>query len=154
MPLEGYRLRPRRSNPVPAGLKGKELCVRFHILVSVRGKREGAGKTAGRRDRNGAEPVLAVRNRGKPVPIATDRFGTGFCGARAEIFCSPYAAHSDFAAGHSKVRGAREWRGNGACSTRYRNSKTRGKCTAKGIPLRGIEFLSEPCDPATGRVSR
>jgi hypothetical protein len=67
--------------------------------------------------------------------------------ARAEVFCLPHAAHSDFAAGHSKVRGARQWRGDGACSTRQRNSKTRAKCTAKGIPLRGIEFLPEPFDP-------
>jgi hypothetical protein len=37
-------------------------------------------------NRFGAEPVLAVRNCVKPVPIATDSFGTGFFRASESVF--------------------------------------------------------------------
>jgi hypothetical protein len=33
------------------------------------------------------------------------------------------------------------------------NSKTRGKCTANGVPLRGIDFLSETFEPVAGGLS-
>jgi len=89
-----------------------------------------------------------------------DRFGTGFFGAGGECFWFLYAAHGDFAAGNSKAGGARSDAGADRARWGRGTRKLAGNAPpfeaalpllrlnravarfTKGLPLRGIGFLS------------